>query len=117
MIITTTPNIEGMRIDTYLGLASGEAIYGANLLRDLLAGVRDIVGGRAGAYEKVLRDAKDAAIADMTEQAREWGADAIVGISLDYEVVGGKGSMLMVVATGTAVTAKKAKEDPGAAAA
>ena len=76
--------------------------------RSVVGDHRDIVGGRAGAYEKVLRDAKDAAIADMTEQAREWGADAIVGISLDYEVVGGKGSMLMVVATGTAVTAKKA---------
>lgn len=104
MIITTTPNLEGMRIESYLGLTSGEAIIGANIVRDLFAGVRDIVGGRAGAYESVLRDAKDTAVADMTEQAQAWGANAIVGVSFDYEVVGGKGSMLMVVVTGTAVT-------------
>ncbi len=103
MIITTTPNLEGMRIDSYLGLTSGEAIIGANIVRDLFAGIRDIVGGRAGAYETVLRDAKDTAVADMTEQAESWGATAIVGVSFDYEVVGGRGSMLMVVVTGTAV--------------
>ncbi len=107
MIITTTPSIEGMRIETYLGLSSGEAIIGANIVRDLFASVRDLVGGRAGAYESLLRDAKDTAVAEMTEQAQAWGADAVVGVSFDYEVVGGKGSMLMVVVTGTAVKTAK----------
>lgn len=103
MIITTTNAIEGKTIATYHGLVSGEAILGANIFRDLFAGIRDIVGGRSASYEAELRKAKDIAIREMTEQAQALGANAIVGIDLDYETVGG-GSMLMVSASGTAVT-------------
>jgi uncharacterized protein YbjQ (UPF0145 family) len=101
MLIVTTHAIEGRRITAYLGLVSGDAIVGANLFRDLFARVRDVVGGRAGGYEKALRGAKDAAITDMTEAAAALGANAIVGVDLDYETVGD--SMLMVSANGTAV--------------
>ena len=104
MIVTTTDSIEGRRIADYRGIVSGEAIIGANIFRDLFAGIRDIVGGRAGSYEKVLRDAKEAAIADMIEQAGSLGASAIVAVDLDYEVLGKENGMLMVVANGTAVT-------------
>ncbi|EKV32114.1 PlcB protein [Caenispirillum salinarum AK4] len=104
MIITTTDGIDGKRVTAYLGVVSGEAIMGANIFRDLFAGIRDIVGGRSGGYEKAIRDAKNEALADMAEEARRLGADAIVGVDLDYEVVGQKGSMLMVSANGTAVT-------------
>ncbi len=104
MIVTTTDSIEGRQITGYKGIVSGEAIIGANIFRDLFAGIRDIVGGRSGSYEKVLRDAKEAAINDMTEQAQRLGADAIVGSDLDYEVLGKDNGMLMVVANGTAVT-------------
>lgn len=103
MIITTTSSIEGHTISEYFGVCTGEAILGANVVKDLFAGVRDFVGGRSGSYEKVLRAAKDGAIEDMQAQAEEWGANAIVGVDLDYEVVGDKGSMMMVVASGTAV--------------
>lgn len=103
MIISTTPSVEGREIEAYLGISAGEAIVGANLFRDLLAGIRDIVGGRAGAYETVLADARSQALEHMAEQAMAKGADAIVGVALDYEVVGERGSMLMVAATGTAV--------------
>lgn len=103
MIITTTSSIEGHAISEYFGVCTGETILGANVIKDLFAGVRDFVGGRSGSYEKVLRAAKDAAIEDMQAQAEEWGANAIVGVDLDYEVVGDKGSMMMVVASGTAV--------------
>ena len=105
MIITTTPTLEGKPIVEYLGLVSGEAILGANIFRDFLAGIRDIVGGRSAAYEEELRKAKDIAIAEMAQQARELGANAIVGVDLDYETiqVGSGGSMLMVSASGTAV--------------
>jgi uncharacterized protein YbjQ (UPF0145 family) len=103
MITTTTDSIEGRRIVEYLGICTGEAILGANVVRDLFAGVRDFVGGRSGSYEKVIRAGKDAAIEDMQEQAEEMGGNAIVGVDLDYEVVGEKGSMMMVVASGTAV--------------
>ncbi|MFQ5971720.1 MAG: heavy metal-binding domain-containing protein [Alphaproteobacteria bacterium] len=103
MIISTTPNIEGREIEAYLGISAGEAIVGANLFRDLFAGIRDIVGGRAGAYEKVLGDARGMALEYMAEQAMAKGADAIIGVTLDYEVVGERGSMLMVAASGTAV--------------
>jgi len=105
MLITTTPNIEGKKIVKYLGLVSGQAILGANIFRDFFAGIRDIVGGRSGAYEKVLMDAKNMAVRDMTEKAVALGANAIVGVDLDYETVGISrgGNMLMVSASGTAV--------------
>jgi len=104
MLLTTTSVIDGKQIVRYHGLVSGEAILGANIFRDLFAGIRDIVGGRSAAYEKELRRAKDLAIQEMTEQAQSMGANAIVGIDLDYETVGQGGSMLMVSANGTAVT-------------
>lgn len=103
MIITTTDGIDGKRVGQYLGIVSGEAIMGANIFRDAFAGIRDIVGGRSAGYEKAIRGAKNAALNDMAEEARRLGADAIVGVDLDYEVVGKKGSMLMVSANGTAV--------------
>lgn len=104
MLLTTTSVIDGKQIGKYHGLVSGEAILGANIFRDLFAGIRDIVGGRSAAYEKELRRAKDLAIQEMTEQAQALGANGIVGIDLDYETVGQGGSMLMVSASGTAVT-------------
>lgn len=104
MLVTTTPTIEGGRITRYYGIVSGETIIGANVFRDFLAGIRDFVGGRSGAYEEVLRQAKDTAIREMEEQAARLGANAVIGVDLDYETVGGSGSMLMVTATGTAVT-------------
>lgn len=103
MIVTTTPSIEGKRITSYLGIVSGEVIVGANIFRDLFAGIRDIVGGRTGSYESVLRDAKVTAMQELQENAVRLGANAIVGIDLDYETVGSNGSMLMVTASGTAV--------------
>jgi len=105
MLMTTTPGLDGQRIVKYLGLVSGEAILGANVFRDFLAGIRDVIGGRSGSYEKVLRKAKEAALQDMAEQAQELGAHAVVGIDLDYETIQIKegGDMLMVTATGTAV--------------
>ena len=104
MLVTTTPIIEGKRIIRYYGIVSGETIIGANVFRDFLAGIRDFVGGRSGAYEEVLRQAKDTAIREMEEQAARLGANAVIGVDRDYETVGGSGSMLMVTATGTAVT-------------
>ena len=103
MLVTTTPIIEGKRIIHYYGNVSGETIIGANVFRDFLAGIRDFVGGRSGAYEEVLRQAKETAIKEMEEQAARLGANAVIGVDLDYETVGGSGSMLMVTATGTAV--------------
>jgi uncharacterized protein YbjQ (UPF0145 family) len=103
MIVTTTPSIEGKKITSYLGIVSGEVIVGANIFRDLFAGIRDIVGGRTGSYESVLRDAKVTAMQELQENAARLGANAIVGIDLDYETVGSNGSMLMVTASGTAV--------------
>lgn len=103
MILSTTPTLEGKHITNYLGVVTGETIIGANIFRDLFAGIRDIVGGRAASYEKVLREAKDSALKEMSERAAEVGANAIVGIDLDYETVGSNGSMLMVTASGTAV--------------
>ena len=102
MLVTTTPSFEGKRITNYLGLVSGEAILGANIFRDLFAGIRDIVGGRSAAYESELRKAKEIAIREMQDQASALGANAVVGVDLDYETVGG-GTMLMVSASGTAV--------------
>ncbi len=103
MILTTTTAVEGRPVREYLGIVTGEAILGANIFRDLFASVRDIVGGRSGSYETVLRDARQTALAELSEEARKLGADAVVGIDLDYETLGQGGSMLMVTASGTAV--------------
>ncbi len=107
MIVSTTPSLEGKPITDYVGIVSGEAIMGANLFRDLFANIRDIVGGRSGAYEEDLRKARAAAMDEMIAEAAMRGADAIVVIDLDYEVVGQGGSMLMVSANGTAVVLQK----------
>jgi uncharacterized protein YbjQ (UPF0145 family) len=104
MILTTTPTIDGKRVTHYLGVVTGEAVLGANLFRDLFAGIRDIVGGRSGAYEKELRKARDLAFEELLEAAAHLGANAVVGIDIDYEVLGEKNGMLMVSISGTAVT-------------
>lgn len=103
MIVTTTPSLDGRPVGQYLGIVTGEAIMGANMFKDMFAGIRDIVGGRSGAYEEELRRAKDIAMSEMTQNASALGADAILGVDLDYETVGANGSMLMVTASGTAV--------------
>ena len=103
MLMTTTPSVEGKRIVRYLGVVTGETIIGANVFRDFLAGVRDFFGGRSASYEAVLREAKDTALEEMARQAEALGANAVVGIDLDYETVGGSGSMLMVTCSETAV--------------
>lgn len=104
MIMTTTDGVDGRTTAEYLGIVSGEAVMGTNIFRDMFAGIRDIVGGRAGSYEKELRKAKRTALEEMADQAESLGADAIVGIDLDYEHLGtGDRSMLMVSANGTAV--------------
>lgn len=103
MLVTTTNNIEGRRITEYYGIVTGETIIGANAFRDFFAGIRDIVGGRAGSYESVLRKAKDTALKEMQDRAAEMGANAVIAVDLDYETVGDKGSMLMVTASGTAI--------------
>lgn len=103
MILSTTPAIEGRPIRDYLGVVAGEAVVGANLFRDLFASVRDIVGGRTASYEEVLREARETALREIAAEAEALGADAVVGLSLDYETVGPRGSILMVSATGTAV--------------
>jgi uncharacterized protein YbjQ (UPF0145 family) len=104
MIVTTTPTIQGRNITEYHGIVTGEAIIGANIFKDFFAGVRDIVGGRSAAYEAELRNAREIALAEMAEVAEQQGGNAVVGVDLDYEVVGQGGSMLMVTASGTAVT-------------
>ena len=104
MILTTTSVIQGKTVHDYKGIVTGEAIVGANIFRDFFAGIRDIVGGRSGAYEKELHKAREIALEEMSESARSLGANAVVGIDLDYEVVGKNGSMLMVTACGTAVS-------------
>ena len=103
MLLTTTPNIQGREITQYFGIVSGETIIGANLFKDFFAGIRDIVGGRASSYESVLREAKESALQEMSDQAARMGANEVIGIDLDYETVGANGSMLMVTAAGTAV--------------
>ena len=103
MLMTTTPSVEGKQIVRYLGVVTGETIIGANVFRDFLAGVRDFFGGRSASYEAVLREAKDTALEELARQAEALGANAVVGIDLDYETVGGSGSMLMVTCSGTAV--------------
>ncbi|GGI29004.1 heavy metal-binding domain-containing protein [Pedobacter mendelii] len=107
MLVTTTPSVEGTKIIKYIGLVTGETIIGANIFKDLFAGIRDIVGGRSSAYEQVLREAKDTAVSEMQQYAAALGANAIVGVDLDYETVGTGGSMLMVTASGTAVILEK----------
>ena len=107
MLKTTTPNIEGRKIVTYHGLVTGEAILGANLFKDLFAGIRDLVGGRSAAYERELGSAREIAFQEMEERARDFGADAVVGVDIDYEVVGQNGSMLMVSVSGTAVKLRR----------
>ncbi len=106
MIITTTSVLSGKEVTEYHGLVSGEAILGANIFRDLFAGIRDIVGGRSGAYERALREAKEIAISEMEDEAQRLGANAVIGVDLDYENIttGNSGGMLMVSASGTAVT-------------
>ncbi len=106
MILSTTPQLEGKTITEYKGVVFGETIIGANLFKDLFASIRDIVGGRSGAYEKVLAEARETAMQEMAERARMVGANAVVGIDVDYEVVGQSGSMLMVSCSGTAVVAQ-----------
>jgi len=103
MKFSTTPTLEGHCISEYCGVVAGEAILGANIFRDFFAGIRDIVGGRSGAYEKELRKARQIAFSELEEQAKALGANAVVGIDIDYETVGKEGSMLMVSVTGTAV--------------
>ena len=104
MLLTTTPTIEGRGITAYHGVVTGEAIIGANFLKDMFAAIRDIVGGRAGAYEKTLRSARETAFAELSEAAQALGANAVVGIDIDYEVLGETNGMLMVAVSGTAVT-------------
>lgn len=103
MLVTTTPTIEGKEIIRYYGIVSGETIIGANVFRDIFASIRDIVGGRSGSYEEVLREAKNTALQEMQAQAAQMGANAVIGVDLDHETVGSSGSMLMVTACGTAV--------------
>ncbi len=105
MLVLTTPSLEGKRITTYYGIVSGEAILGANIFKDFFAGIRDIVGGRSAAYEKELRKAKEIAIKEMADAAAALGANAVIAVDLDYETIGGgSGNMLMVSASGTAVS-------------
>lgn len=103
MIVTTTPGIEGHQIREYKGIVFGEAVLGANIFRDLFAGLRDIVGGRSAAYEKELRRAREIALEEVQESAAELGANAVVGLDFDYEVLGSANGMLMVSVSGTAV--------------
>jgi uncharacterized protein YbjQ (UPF0145 family) len=103
MLVSTTSVIEGRPVKDYLGVVTGEVIVGANIFKDLFAGIRDIVGGRAGSYESTLRDARATALDELQNEARALGADAVIGVDLDYETLGQGGTMLMVTASGTAV--------------
>lgn len=103
MILSTTPTIEGHPVREYRGIVTGEAIIGANAFKDFFASIRDVIGGRSGAYESVVREAKDTALQEMSQRAASLGCNAVVGIDLDYETVGQSGSMLMVTCSGTAV--------------
>ena len=103
MILSTTPQIEGRTIREYKGVVTGETIIGANIVKDFFAGIRDIVGGRSASYEQVLREAKDTSMNEMMERARAMGANAVIGIDIDYETIGSSNSMLMVATSGTAV--------------
>ncbi len=104
MLISTTDTLQGYAIDEYFGVVTGETISGANVFRDVLATVTDYVGGRSGAYEQVLETARASTLTEMTDRAKLLGANAVVGVSFDYETIGGRGAMLMVTATGTAVS-------------
>ena len=106
MQLTTTPNIEGKRITKYCGVIAGEAILGANLFKDLFAGIRDLVGGRSATYEKELQRAREIALEELRQRAQDLGANAVVGIDIDYEIMGKDNGMLMVSASGTAVVAE-----------
>ncbi|MGL4207216.1 MAG: heavy metal-binding domain-containing protein [Aeromonadaceae bacterium] len=106
MILSTTPTLEGKQITEYRGIVVGEAILGANIFKDLFAGIRDIIGGRSSAYEKELAKAREIAMAELSDNARAAGANAVVGIDIDYEVVGPNGGMLMVSISGTAVVVR-----------
>jgi len=112
MIITTTNAVEGRRVRDYKGIVMGEAIIGANIVKDLFAAVRDVVGGRAGAYERALREARQEALRAMAAHARELGGNAVIGVDIDYEVLGKASSMLMVTAAGTAVELEEATGAP-----
>ncbi len=103
MIITTTPQVEGHPVKEYKGVVTGETIIGANFVKDFFASIRDVIGGRSGSYEKVLREAKETSLQEMAKRAQELGANAIVGVDIDYETVGANSSMLMVATSGTAV--------------
>jgi uncharacterized protein YbjQ (UPF0145 family) len=106
MILTTTPEVAGRSVERYLGIVTGEAIVGANVFRDFFASIRDIVGGRAGGYEKALRGAREIAFEELAAEASKLGADAVVGIDIDYEALGNNSGMLMVTVAGTAVALK-----------
>ena len=108
MLLSTTPGIEGHQAEAYHGVVVGEAILGANIFRDMFAGIRDIVGGRSGAYEKELAKARRIAFEEMEQRAAELGANAVIGIDIDYEVIGKDGSMMMVSVSGTAVSLREA---------
>ncbi|NGM18795.1 heavy metal-binding domain-containing protein [Roseomonas stagni] len=108
MIFTTTSTVEGREVDRYLGVVFGDAVLGVNVFKDLLGGLRDIIGGRSGTYERELGSARDTALANLSQQAAAVGADAVVGIDIDYEVLGSNNGMLMVSASGTAVKLKPA---------
>lgn len=103
MLLTTTPTIEGKPIQQYIGIVTAETIIGANIFKDIFAGIRDIVGGRSGTYERVIEEARGSALKELEQKALQMGANAVVGVDLDFETVGSGGSMLMVIATGTAV--------------
>ena len=103
MILSTTNTLENKPVTEYLGVVTGETIIGANIFKDIFAGIRDIVGGRAGSYERVLSEARENALEEMAAKAKELGADAVIGIDLDYETLGANGGMIMVTASGTAV--------------
>ncbi len=103
MILTTTNEIAGKQISSYLGVTSGEVITGVNFIKDFFAGIRDVFGGRSSSYEKELIKAREAALNELAKRAQELGADAVVGIDIDYEVLGSKNAMMMVIASGTAV--------------
>ncbi len=107
MIISTTPTVEGHKVTKYCGVVAGEAILGANLFKDLFAGIRDLVGGRSATYERELQHARDIALKELEDRARELGANAVIGVDLDYEVLGQGNGMLMVSASGTAVVVER----------